>query len=330
MSLATLLLNAVKEGAERAPAIIERKIAETGFDPRFDKRILEQERLKNLTTKVKDTQGFVPPKLSLADFEGRPFITSMSDRTGAGGQIMAINGQNLNKPVELMGGQDHMFNNPGQVWASAKAPVKQIMSLAKGLKEATGQNPLYIPWRMAPSGGDFSHMTGETMLNYLDSSLGKGDRRTADRQIKKFIPSWNGLASEDAVNQYMSIPLEKRKLLHNMLDVNYRNDGGLSLGEARLAVTDPKQLTSPDLGIMNIGEIFADQPVIKNSGHLSYEQGVPGQGLGTHDEMSVLKMLPDFVKKRQEINQPDKDFRALMMKPYSGVLTGELLKAMGY
>jgi hypothetical protein len=115
--------------AVRAP--VSRVIQE--FDKRFDPRVLEQAKLKNLVTKVDQYQNPNTPKLSLADFEGYPFITSMSDRTAAGGHLTGINSVNLNRPVELMGGQDYMFNNPGQVWASAPGPVKKLLEHAQAI-----------------------------------------------------------------------------------------------------------------------------------------------------------------------------------------------------
>jgi hypothetical protein len=331
-NLAKLLMMA-KEGATQIPKIAERAIGEMGFDSRFDDRIKEQARLKGLTTKVQQTGVDEVPEISLADFEGRPFITTMSDRTGAGGNLLGINGTELNRPVELLGGQDYMFNNPGQVWASAQSPVKQIMGRAEAIKQVTGQNPLFIPWRMAPSGGDFAHMTGETMINYLDSTLGKRDRNRVNKQIRTMIPTWNGLEADTAIDQFRSSPDKVRKALKNMLDVNYRDNGGLSLGEARLSVADPKQLKAPDAGIMNVGEIFANNPMIHDSGHPSYPRGVPGQGLGRlKQDANIFDLLPDVVRARgmSDVKNPSQtDIRAMQMKPYAGVLTAELLKGLG-
>jgi len=70
---------------------------------------------------VEQTNRTAIPEVSLADFEGRPFITSMSDRTAAGGDLLGVNDVMFKRPVHLYGGQDYMFNNPNQVWASAPA-----------------------------------------------------------------------------------------------------------------------------------------------------------------------------------------------------------------
>jgi hypothetical protein len=304
------------------------------FDPRFDPRKLEQERLKSLRTVVEPTTKTEIPIVNLAQFEGRPFVTSMSDRTAAGGNLTKINDVVLSRPVGLLGGQDYMFYNPGQVWASAQQPVKQILQNAQIIKEVTGKDPLYLPWRMAPTGGDFATMTGETMLSYANSALNKKEKTKVDKEIKKFIPDWKGLSSEESVNQFRAAPDRARKALKNALDTNFRNTGGLSIGEARLSVSDPKQLLGQDAGIMNVGEIFAGKPMIMESGHPSYPRGVPGQGLGRLQEnRTIFELLPQVVRERNIIdprNPSQTDIRALQMKPYAGVIDEKLLKALGY
>jgi hypothetical protein len=306
------------------------KVAE--FDPRFDPRVKEQQKLKELTPVVESRGTVNPPEISLADLEGRPFITSMSDRTAAGGLLTGINDVEFNTPVNLQGGQDFMFENPGMVWASGKAPTKQIKKLAEEIKALTGQNPLYIPWRMAPSGGDFATMTGETMLAYADAAFGKKAKRQMDAEIKKLIPDWKGVGTEASVEQFRKSPDRVRKQVKQMLDVNFRESGGLGIGEARVAVTDPRQLAAPETGIQNIGEIFADAPLIQQSGHSSYPVGVPGQGIGRlKDDVKIYELLDEVVKARN-IASPQvpgrTDIRALQMKPYFGRITAEALKRL--
>lgn len=308
-------------------------IREGKFDPRFDPRKLEQERLRSLTTVVDPTGSNQVPIVDLTQFAGRPFITSMSDRTAAGGKLVEVKGVKLEKPVGLLGGQDYMFNNPGRVWAANSAPATQIMRNAQVIKEVTGQNPLFMGWRMAPTGGDFTTMTGETMLSYANSALSKKEKTKVDKEIKKFIPDWSGLASDQSVEQFRGAPDSARKALKNALDTNFRNTGGLSIGEARLAVADPKQLMSADAGIMNVGEIFANKPIVA-SFHPAYSKGIPGQGLGRLQEnRTIFELLPQVVKERGIVdpkNPSAADIRALQMKPYAGMLDDKLLKALGY
>jgi hypothetical protein len=308
----------------------ETKIGNLGFDPRFDPRKLEQTRLNNLTTKI-DVPEQNQNKISLADYEGYPFITSMSDRTNVG-QLHSINDVPIG--VDLQGGQNYMFNNPGQVWASAKAPSNAIIKNAQMLKDITGKNPLYMPWRMAPTGGDFANMTGETMLRYMNNNMGRAAQRDVNSDIKSFIPNFKGMGSEEGIDQFRNASDQTRKALKNMLDKKYRNEGGLSIGEARLAVADPSQLMGTDSGLQNVGQIFPDLPMIQSSGHKAYPKGVPGQGLGVLDkDLSAFQLLPNAAESRGIIdprNPSQQDIRALQMKPYAGILTADMLKALGY
>ena len=305
------------------------------FDPRYDPRVQEQARIREMTRDIQlNPNATNAPAVSLADFEGRPFITSMADRTAAGGKLVGIDDVAFNRPVELMGGQDYMFNNPGQVWASAQGPVKQLMQQAAEIKQVTGKDPLYMPWRMAPTGGDFAAMTGETMLAYADAAMGKTQKRSLDRSIKKMIPDWSGVSDPASVEQFRNAPDKTRKAIKQMMDVNFRDKGGLNIGGARLAVSDPAQLAAQEGGVMNVGEIFAGRPMVMESGHPSYPRGVPGQGLGTlAEDRNIFELLPEVAKARgiPDVTNPRAtDLRALQMKPYSGVITNELLKRLGY
>jgi len=305
------------------------------FDPRFDDRILEQERLKNLTTTVIPVNDYQIPKVSLADYAGYPFITSMADRSGTG-LLTEINRILLNNPVERQGGQNYMFENPNQVWASGDKPVKDITDLASILKQTTGKDPLYIPWIMSPSGGDFANMTGETMLSYAQAAMSPSIKSKLDKRIKNtFISDWKGLDDPASLDQFRSLSDTKRKMMkQQLLDKEFRNEGGLSLGEARLAIADPNQLTARDASIMNIGQVFADHPIIPISGHRAYPKGIAGQGLGVTDrDLNIFQLLQQHSKNRGVIdpmNPPRTDIRTLEMKPYGGLLTDELLKQLGY
>lgn len=304
------------------------------FDPRFDPRVKEQERLQAMTRDIQLNPGAQnAPTVSLADFEGRPFITSMADRTAAGGKLVGIDDVKFNRPVDLRGGQDYMFNNPGEVWASGQGPAKALMKYADEVKSATGQNPLYLPYRMAPTGGDFAQMTGETMLAYADAAMGKMQKKNLDRSIKRFIPNWVGVSDPASVAQFREMPDKTRKAIKSMLDTKFRNEGGLNIGGARLAVSDPAQLAAQEGGVMNVGEIFAGRPLLRST-HPAYPGGVPGQGIGTlAEDVNVFELLPDVVKARNIAdprNPGPADLRAMQMHPYAGVITNQLLKRLGY
>ena len=94
---------------------------------------------------------------------------------------------------------------------------------------------------------------------------------------------------------WRSTPDALRKELMNMMDVRFRDQGGLSIGEARLAVTDPGQADAADAQIQNVGRIFTDKDVIERSGHFSYPRGVPGEGIGRIDQpVGIFELMPEI------------------------------------
>ena len=171
-----------KAAVEAASEFIKGLMGE--IDPRYDPRVGSVERLASLEPNV-ISRGTLDdiPRVSLSSLEGMPFVTTMSDRTRAGGLLSGINDVELNMPVNLQGGQDFMFENPGMVWASAPGVVNQIIKAAG----KTGENPLYLPFRMAPTGGDFATNTGETLISYASSNMSKKEKQALDKAIKEYV-----------------------------------------------------------------------------------------------------------------------------------------------
>jgi hypothetical protein len=358
-------LSAVKAAPTYRPAYTQTtRMGNIGFDPRFDERAKEQARLNDLTTQVEKNPSYEIPKIHLPDYEGSGFVSTMADRTAGGGSLIDINGVSLKRPVGLQAGQSYMFENPGQVWASGDVPVRAIMMQAAAAKALTGKDPLFFGHRMAPTGSDFATMTGETMLSYAESNMGRDTKKALNSKIKEFIPDWKGVDSPKSIDQFRSQPDAVRKAIHAMMDKDFRNEGGLGIGEARLSIADPEQLNAPVGYLMNVGKIFADQPLLQQSGHASYPRGVPGEGIGrVGDERSLFELypktfpeegkekvirpllldpatalteynnLPNVVESRNIADPKTPSFndtRALQMKPYYGILTEEILRKMGY
>jgi hypothetical protein len=301
------------------------------YDPRYDPRKGSQQRLEDLVVEKMYAPQPEVPQMKLSDLEGRDFITTYSDRTDAGGSIVGINGVELASEQPLLGGQDFMFHNP-EVWASAKTPSNAI------LKAAGGDDVIYLPHRMAPSGSDFSSMTGGTMIRYAQSNMDKATMKDFDAVISEINPTWPGLASDNAVEAFQKMPDTHRKAIKKQMDVQFRDRGGLNIGEARLAIADPRQVDAREAGIMNVGEIHGSKPLVKVD-HPDYPYGVQGKGLGTLEDqpMTIFDLLPDArigADQRRvgdavdTLNPARDDIRALQMKPYRGTITPEILQKL--
>lgn len=313
------------------------------IDPRFGnpKRIGDAQRISDTEIRVDDRKvASDVPEIRLEDLEGRPFITSMSDRSAAGGDLLAVNGVELNQPQKLYGGQDFMFDNEGQVWASAEGPVNQILSLATDLKKETGLDPIYVPWRMAPTGVDFSAMTGRTGLAYAQANMNKRQKRDFNKMIKGFIPDWKGLDDPSSLDQFASAPDKIRKQIKNQMDVQFRNDGGLSYGQMRAAISDQGQQTAREGLLQNVGVIDLGRAERGQlSGHPDYPNSVAGEGLG---RLAVADQIPATLIKKEgwsdkqgnwreimdPLNPHHSDLRSLQMKPVGGVLTEQRLRGI--
>ena len=321
------------------------------IDPRFDPRKLAIPRLEALDPKF-SSRGTLDdiPRMSLESLEGRPFVTTYSDRVRAGGQLEGLNDIEFNWPVNMQGGQDWMFENPGQVWASGLNVVSPIMRAANLF-----DNPLYIPWRMAPTGSDFNKGTGETFFAAAQAAMSPAEKKSFDKAMREFRTTgsmrdgkrinadlgieWPGIDDPNAIDVWRSTPDPVRKEFQIKVLDKFRDKGGISIGEVRAAIADPSQLGARDAGLQNVGEIFTGQDMIPDSGHVSYPFGVPGQGLGRLDDqpMTIFDLVPDarlganqrLVSETVDpLNPSDADIRALGMKPYAGFITEDILRAL--
>jgi len=325
------------------------KPAADGFDLRYlgsteppnnlskTRKADDTRRALNLSATVKDRKMADIPEVSLEQFEGRPALVTMSDRTAAGGVLTDINGVPLAYPVNLQGGQNFMFDNSGKAWAAEETAMKNLQEIAQRLKQVYGKEPLLMPWRMAGKGGDFATMTGETMLGYASAVMDKKTKSALNDEIKsKFIPDWKGVDNPESISQFRNISGEQRKKMQVLLD-KYRDKGGLSLPEARLAISDANQVNASWGGLMNVAEMLTGAPLIP-SGHYSYNTAIQGQGLGRlNKDYNAYELLPHTAKQRglAEPRSPDNnDMRSLMMTTtlrtnpdkYATVITDKLLR----
>lgn len=289
--------------ATSAPVTATRDFSKAKMNPETFglRKTKDQPRLQASPVKVEHFKVVPQPsKVSLADYEGRPFIISMADRSAAGDRITAIGNQELNVPVELQGGQDFMFAPTAEnlVWASEASPVSNIMNLARQLHEATGEKPLYLPFRMGGEGSDFATMTGETMMSYADAALGKSDKAAMNRLIKQYIPDFAGISDPKGYQQFADLTGAKRKQLQIDLSNTFGEEGGgLTLPMTRAIIADPAQLDKPSFFLQNVGEIDPTAEVVTTTGHRTYSRGVPGRGLGVlSEDVNVAQLLPELSK----------------------------------
>jgi len=299
---------------------------EVGYDIRFDPRVNEQEKLQSSVFRYQEPQAVEIPEISIFDLEGRPFILGMADRTAAGKYLTGINDIDFDIPVGLEGGQGFMFYNPGRGWAADKGPVSAFLNAARRMDE----DPLFLPFRMAPTGGDYAHMTAETMLAAARNNMSKKNIKAANSLIRQVIPDFKGIEDIQSIRQLSSASGNQRKAFLGIMDKEFRDKGGLNIGQARLAVSEPEQYQAMDLGLQNVGTIFRGQPRVAPSGHGTYAAAMPGGGLGVLKEkgISAFELLPELVEKRDiNIARPGSTEAYTIRRGIrSGVITEDILR----
>ena len=329
-------------------------VAETLKNPKYDREEFDPRFYPAGTVRVKDAPEYRPnvidtgtmipqERIALQDLEGRPYLTTMSDRTAAGGILEGIGNQPIAHPIRLTGGQDYMRDDTGELWASGVGVVPNMVKAASEIKDQYGSSPVFMPWRMSPSGGDFAHMTGQTMLSWASANMPKGVKKQLDSEMKLFVPDWAGVDDPKSLAQYGSLPDKQRKQAMNMMDKNFRNQGGISQTQARLAVSDQSQLLSPVSGFQNVGEIDLQRGVLEGGGNPTYPSGLAGEYSGTLDtDVTAMDLNPQrFARARKKdgsfdsgpqgpdyLSTKDAPRRAMEVGYYGGLIDEPLLRRL--
>ena len=310
--------------------------------------------------------------ISFFDQEGKPFIASAGDTTRAGQLLTKIDGKLLQQPVEMMGGQDYMYLPSSVrdhlVWASAKEPIEALVKKAQQIYKETGVEPIFIPYRMKPTGMDYSKQIADSMIQSALPRLNKFQieelndtiRREAfvkpkDKPKKLIGKDFEGIDIENPLNDSVSGDL--RKEIIRIMDRDYRQNGGLkikgtnlegmpSLAQIRVANADPAQLDVSPLTFQNAGLLDMDNLHRKQSHHETYTDAIGGDLLGTFKEQNV-NVLDFFDSKRRNkkgevigdymgsdglpmnsTNWTDSGYRKTTMQPVSGIITHKRLMAL--
>ena len=323
--------------AEARSTLRVRPAATAKPEPRIEPRKKEAPKVEKLEVELAPRKSAEPRDVSIYDLEGKPFITSMSDLSAAGDDIVGINDVPLREPMRRMGGQDYMFNNPGSVWASDLGPAGQHLDLARRLKAATGEDPVFLPWSMGPTSIDFSHMPRELMLRYAADAMNAKERRGLSKDIQAVLPDFKSVEDPTSIEVFREATGKSRGALNRLLD-QYRDRGGIGIGEARWATTDLPQVGSQLTSLRNVGTIDSAAG-LEPSVHPSYRTSIPGEGVGRlREPVGALELLPDLMREA-ELSDPfgfpvgvvpgvKSPLRSLQMGPKGGVITEEMLRAI--
>ena len=221
------------------------------IDDRFAGRKRDKDRINrgvmDVETEFITGNNILLPDTDIRNFEGYPFVSSMSDTSSADGTIIKVNGTDIvvdGQGVRRTGGQDHMLIpenvDRGILWASAEDAVGKIVSSAGEAKRLYKKDPLFLPFAMSPTGMDFSHPITQTMLNSAIKGLDADQIAKLDELIlttsKESVKDTNGKFYIRNVNQKWKGTLSKdplkgttggeRKEIARIIDVNFRSSKG--------------------------------------------------------------------------------------------------------
>ncbi len=269
------------------------------------------------------------PLVNLSDFEGRGYVLGESDRAISNRMLEGIGNNPLAEPIELNTGSNFMFHNP-QVWSSGGSVITRMMNQAKALKEQTGQNPIMLPRLLGPKGVDFDKNIATTMIRYNQANAPKSTLKEQDDIIRKHIPNWRNANDAQSMQAFYDAPAVTRKKLQIDLD-KLKNMDGLSLGNARLAITNPDYIHSPNQTLPAVAEIDVGRGTSKNT-NINYPVGFHGEGLGLMSTPLTARQLTEpaegfFNKAGDKIGEKHVEYYIKQANP-SGILTREKLNAM--
>ena len=337
---------------------------------RLSNRVTEQRALAEGTfdeggTIVKGESNIIIPDIDLRNLEGFPYVATYADLSRAGGYLTHVNGTKFPNPVKLEGGQDFMIIpenvDRGILWASHRDAISSIIRQAGEAKHLYGKDPIYLPFRMSPTGLDFSHQVVDSMLQSALQGLNKSQKVKLDKMIRsqskdletgKLVnQKWKGI---DAENPLAGTTGGERKAIARIIDVNFRDGAGiytkgadngvLSWTKARLANTDRKQLNKQEGTLQNVGQIELNDMSSANysnyppraSGHRSYDTPLPGGPVGvlSHD-LHIADLNPIIATGGQRAGQRitregllPNEIRQINTSNHMGLLTHELLMEM--
>lgn len=240
-------------------------------------------------------RGFANPRKETSIKLGDGLVAAFGDRVVADRDILGYAGQELRKPQSLFGGSGFIRDKLNEeIWASDEGVTSPLLaSLNRAAQD--GLNPRMIYTSMGAQSSDFA--TNELAREYIrdldiDPEMRQllADRLRASKDFTdKDFPfddlisggtsrrNWQGLL--DGVDDYIgNMNGSNRRAIWQAMDNAKFRDAGLSIGEMRLAQTDPDLLyANPfDTGL-NLGSPNLNQGISPTAMHPIYPTSIAGK-----------------------------------------------------
>ena len=324
---------------------LPRGVERPGAVPEMDDRKFMQPKMEEMTIDAERVQ-FEKPAISLADYEGKNALVTMTDRTPAGDVIYGARGVEFNEPLPLQGGQNYMFNNPGEVWALDTGGASTVLN--------RGGDMIVLPMNMATTSVDFPTMAPAAHMRYSQNSMNKKNKKYVERLIKKGgdsqlpkgddqvpIPDFPGIDAPDMDNYLAGLSGPQRKTINNVFNMVAnpspkqikggikKVDGALTNTEMRMIITAPEQLDIPSLmQIENVGIMSGGR---SRGPHMTYNTSLSGEGLGRIDRpLTAQDMMPQLFPRSTPDYIDSKDAYTARLGQRTVPIDEKLLRRLGY
>ena len=324
---------------------LPRGVERPGAIPEMDDRKFMQPKMEEMTIDAERVQ-FEKPAISLADYEGKNALVTMTDRTPAGDVIYGARGVEFNEPLPLQGGQNYMFNNPGEVWAMDTGGASTVLN--------RGGDMIVLPMNMATTSVDFPTMAPAAHMRYSQNSMNKKNKKYVERLIKKGgdsqlpkgddqvpIPDFPGIDAPDMDNYLAGLSGPQRKTINNVFNMVAnpspkqikggikKVDGALTNTEMRMIITAPEQLDIPSLmQIENVGIMSGGR---SRGPHMTYNTSLSGEGLGRIDRpLTAQDMMPQLFPRSTPDYIDSKDAYTARLGQRTVPIDEKLLRRLGY
>ena len=275
-------------------------------------------------------QGLLMPEkpVRIEDLQGSKIIPLVADRTDAGKLLTGLRGgardYDFEVPVELQGGRGFIRYPDSGAFASNETVMQGQATDAMNIgKEGFDAKGVYMT--MSPEGGDFSTMMSDTVIEMMKQSpIKKKDMNDLTKWVKTNVdPNFIGFDNLDAAKKYLkeNINGTNRQLIWKELDkTDYVDKGFPTMGDARVAISDPRLIKSPTLEATSVANFdtsgnLITGPVRQNETYSSQigPTGAAGYA-GDLEPLPYALLLRRFIENRRAAGgKRSGDFRAIQM-----------------
>lgn len=270
--------------------------------------------------------------------EKTEFIPLVADRTAAGQTLTGLEGgardYTFTNPVDLQGGRGFMRYPDTGAFASMENVMSDQAKRARQISER-GNKPKAIHMSMSPEGGDFSVMMSDTVMEMMDQSdISSANINKLDKWVRENVDKDFPGMRDPSAKDYLAtqVPGTRRQLIWKELDkAPYVEAGFPTMGDARVAITDPRLLTTPNLQGTSVANFDEKGELITGPvrTHTTYGTQIGPTGeAGYRGELEAVPyeilMRKFFENRRASGTKAGSDQRSLQM----GAITSEVDQQM--